>query len=216
LEETLLPPDHGGLLGQENHQEQPWDPIHLIHLYMGKGLRIEDWQREDIIIIIINLVAQVVRNRGHRYTPEDRLGVLFPTNLFKSMLEKFFNYPRPADVLPGRADLPLLDKSLIDNIREFNYPSVQGAVDHHPPLTVEMVADTIREAGWLLQSFLTLATTISATGLTFVDTLWYKPYESDFAAMDNHSIVAASRQKGILIWVTDCNTRSFNSSLSFW
>jgi hypothetical protein len=76
---------------QRNRQEQPWDPIHMIHFYKGKGMLIEDWQHE--IIIIINLVAHVVCNRGHLYTPEDRLGILFPTNLFKAMLEKYINYP---------------------------------------------------------------------------------------------------------------------------
>jgi hypothetical protein len=48
-------------------------------------------------------------------------------------------------------------------------------------------------------NFLTIATTISATGLTVLDTLWYKPYESAFTALEHHSLVASSRQKGILM-----------------
>ena len=72
-------------------------------------------------------------------------------------------------------------------------------------LTPSIVAKSIKRAGWLLQNFITIATTISATGLTVLDTLWYKPYESAFTALEHHSIVASSRQTGILMWATDCN-----------
>ena len=92
----------------------------------------------------------------------------------------------------------MLGKSLYHNILEYNFPAIPG-MERREKLTPRIVARTIKKAGWLLQMFLTIATTVSAAGLTVLDTLWYKPYESAFTALEHHSIVASSRQKGILI-----------------
>jgi hypothetical protein len=199
-EETALPEDRVAVLDLPSQDEQ-WDPVNLIHLYKGSGGRVEDWQHEAILL---NIAAHVIFRRGYLYTPEERLAVLMPTNAFKAMLERYINVPRPADAAPGKADLPWPRSSLTANLVEYNR--------HRMPLTPLIVAETITNAGWILKLFLIIATSISATGLTVVDTVWYKPYASAFIEKSNHSIVAASRHKGILFWITDGNTvREFNS-----
>jgi hypothetical protein len=120
------------------------------------------------------------------------------TRIRNALLDALVNVPRPGDAAPGADELPMWNRSLLDNIRALNKERL--------PLQPYMVVETIRNSGWILRPFVTIATSISATGLTAVDTIWYKPYASRFTEKANRSIVAGSRQKGMLVWVTDANT----------
>ena len=151
-------------------------------------------------------MAQKIASRGHLYTPEDHLGILVPTNALKALIFKHLEVGRPSIINDTTEKLPNLETSLYHNIREYNFPTITGVERQREELTPMLIAQTIRTAGWLLQNFITVATTISATGMTVLDTLWYKPYESEFTALEHHSIVASSRQTGILIWATDVNS----------
>jgi hypothetical protein len=93
------------------------------------------------------------------------------------MINKHVNLRRPSVINGATDNLPILGKSLYRNILEYNFPAFPG-VERQEKLTPRIVAKTIKKAGWLLQNFMTIATTVSATGLTVLDTLWYKPYES--------------------------------------
>ena len=41
-EETYLPTNHGRLGSHMDDRQPPWNPIHLIHIYKGKGRQIQD------------------------------------------------------------------------------------------------------------------------------------------------------------------------------
>ena len=123
--ETSLPTNHGWIGSHMDNRQPPWDPIHLIHIYKGKGRQILDSQHE---VIIIEILSHLIVSRGHLYTPEDHLGVLVPTNALKALIFKYVNLRRPSIINDATENLPNLGKSLYHNILEYNFPAISGVV----------------------------------------------------------------------------------------
>ena len=107
-EETSLPTNHGLVGSHMDDRQPPWNPIHLIHIYKGKGKQIQEPQHE---IIIIEIRSHMIVSRGHQYTPEEHLEVLVPRNAFKAMINKHVNLRRPSVINDATENLPILGKS---------------------------------------------------------------------------------------------------------
>ena len=101
--------------------------------------------------------------------------------------------------------LPDQSLSLSENIRQ-----VCGLTGWDE-LTTNHVAQALLKNGLIFSGALVVSTTMAATGVTFLDSLWFKPYASAFTEKLHHSVVATSRARGMMAIATNANTiRNYN------
>ncbi len=133
---------------------------------------------------MIYLIAEMIVQRGNRYKGDDQLGILVPTNGLKKMLNDLLTaakpYQDPYDQLPNP------EWSLAQNIRQ-----ISGIGDWEE-LSAYHVAQALLYSGWIFTGALVVSTNMAATGVTFMDSLWFKPYASIFTEKLHHSVVALS------------------------
>ena len=96
--------------------------------------------------------------------------------------------------------MPDHNLDLLENIR-----IVAGIRDSEPVRPANIVC-ALTHNGWIFAGYLAVATSISSTGVTFTDTIWFKPNASPFTEMNNHSVVACTRARGLLFVITNVNT----------
>ncbi len=203
--ETTLDRSHRELalhwpLWSETGTYSPSTAINAIHIHTGKGKKLSDGHQ---FWVMIYLIAEMIVQRGDRYNFKDQLGILVPTNGLKKMLNDLLIAAKPFQ--EWSESLPHESLSLKANIRQVNGLSpLQDFTTFH-------VTQALVNYGWIFSGALVVSTTMAATGVTFLDSLWFKPYASAFTEKLHHSVVATSRAEGILVIATNVNTvRNYN------
>ena len=112
----------------------------------------------------------------------------------------YLSKAKPALDYQDHASLPDHSLDLLTNIR------ILTGVRATEPVRPANIVWALNHNGWIFAGYLAVATSISSTGVTFTDTIWFKPYASPFTEKNNHSVVACTRARGLLFVVTNVNT----------